>query len=183
MVAARQKADELHRKLTAQPNDFARLAMQNSIDVNSASIGGMIQPIRHHVGDPAIENAVFAMQPNQISAVIPVGQQFAILKCEGQIPARNVPMETVRDELVERIQEGKLRDVAGTLFKQLQDAATVQNVWNNPQLRAQMPGVLATINGEQTPYWGRHSGMRSSTRFDGSDRKCRSWLTNIMVPS
>jgi parvulin-like peptidyl-prolyl isomerase len=34
----------------------------------------------------------------------------------------------------------------------LQDAATVQNVWNNPQLRTQMPGAVATINGEQIPY-------------------------------
>ncbi len=57
--------------------------MQNSVDVNSASIGGMIQPIHHHVGDPAIEKAVFALQPNKISAIIPVGEQFAILKCEG----------------------------------------------------------------------------------------------------
>ncbi len=68
------------------------------------------------------------------------------------MPARNVPMETVRDELAEKIREGKLRDVASTLFKQLQDASTVQNVWNDPQLRAQMPGVVATINGEQIPY-------------------------------
>ena len=57
--------------------------MQHSIDVNSASIGGLIQPIRHHVGDPAIEREVFALQPNQISSIIPVGEQFAILKCEG----------------------------------------------------------------------------------------------------
>ena len=28
----------------------------------------------------------------------------------------------------------------------------MQNVWNDPQLRAQMPGVVATINGEQIPY-------------------------------
>ncbi len=152
VVNNRQKAEELHAQLMKQPNDFARVAMQNSLDVNSASIGGMIQPIRHHVGDPAIEREVFSMQPNQISSVIPVGEQFAILKCETQIPARNVPMETVKDELTEKIQEGKLREVAGKLFKQLQDAATVQNVWNNPQLRAQMPGVVATINGEQIPY-------------------------------
>ena len=152
VVADRAKAEQLHRELTKQPNDFARLAMQNSIDVNSASIGGLIQPIRHHVGDPGIERTVFSMQPNQISPIVPVGEQFAILKCEGQIPARNVPMETVKDELVERIQEGKLRDVASRLFKQLQDAATVQNVWNDPQLRAQLPGVVATINGEQIPY-------------------------------
>lgn len=152
VVAEKQKAEELRRQIADRPADFARLAMQNSIDVNSASIGGLIQPIRHHVGDPNIEQAVFALQKDQVTPIIPVGEQFAILKCEGTIPARNVPIETVKDELAERIQEGKLRDVAGTLFKQLQDASTVQNVWNNPQLRAQMPGVVATINGEQIPY-------------------------------
>jgi parvulin-like peptidyl-prolyl isomerase len=152
VVENRQKAEEIHRKLLQQPNDFARLAMENSIDVNSASIGGLIQPIRRHVGDPAIEREVFAMQPDQISNIVPVGQQFAILKCEGQVPARNVAMEQVKDELTERIQEGKLRDVAGALFKQLQDSSTIQNVWNDPQLRAQMPGVVATINGQQIPY-------------------------------
>ena len=152
VVGDRQLAEQLHRQLVDKPDDFARLAMQHSIDVNSASIGGLIQPIRHHVGDPAIEREVFAMQPNQISSIIPVGEQFAILKCEGQVPARNVPMETVREELTEQIREGKLRDVAGKLFKELQDGSTVQNVWNDPQLRAQMPGVVATINGEQIPY-------------------------------
>ena len=146
-------AEQIHRELADQPTDFARLAMQNSIDVNSASIGGLIQPIRHHVGDPAIEREVFAMQPNQISSIIPVGEQFAILKCEGQVPARNVPMETVRDELTEQIREGKLREVASKrCSRNCRNSSTVQNVWNDPQLRAQMPGVVATINGEQIPY-------------------------------
>ncbi len=152
VVRDRQLADKLHRQVSEQPNDFARLAMQNSVDVNSASIGGLIQPIRHHIGDPAIERAVFALQPNQISPIIPVGEQFAIFKCEGLMPVRNVPLESVREELAEQIRESKLRDVAGKLFKQLQDASTVQNVWNDPQLRAQMPNVVATINGEQIPY-------------------------------
>src|SRR4029079_6772970 len=143
VVDNRQKAEDLHRQLLAQPTEFAKLAMQNSLDVNSASIGGMIQPIRHHVGDPAIEREVFAMQPNEISKVVPVNQQFAILKCEGMLPARNIAPEQVKEELTERIQEGKLRDVASKLFKQLQDSSTVQNVWNDPQLRAQLPGVVA----------------------------------------
>ena len=152
VVADRKLAEQLHRQLTDRPDDFARLAMQNSVDVNSASIGGLIQPIRHHLGDPNIEREVFAMEDGKISSIIPVGEQFAILKCEGKLPARNVPIESVREELTEQIREGKLRDVAAKLFKQLQDASTVQNVWNNPQLRAQMPGVVATINGEQIPY-------------------------------
>ena len=42
--------------------------------------------------------------------------------------------------------------MAADLFKKLQDSATIQNVWNDPHLREQMPGVVATVNGEQIPY-------------------------------
>jgi parvulin-like peptidyl-prolyl isomerase len=152
VVPNRQLAEQLHRQLAANPNDFARLAMQNSLDVNSASIGGLIQPIRRHVGDPAIEREVFALEEGKISSIIPVGEQFAILKCEGHLPARNVPLESVREELIEKIKEDKLRGVASDKFADLQKSATVQNVWNDPQLRSQMPGVVATINGQPIAY-------------------------------
>jgi parvulin-like peptidyl-prolyl isomerase len=152
VVSERPLAEQLHRQLTERPDDFARLAMQNSIDVNSASIGGLIQPIRRHVGDPAIEREVFALQPGKISNIIPVGQQFAILKCEGHEPARNMPIEKVREELIEKINDQKLREVASKTLEEMQKSATVQNVWNDAQLRAQMPGVVATINGEPIRY-------------------------------
>lgn len=152
VVSDRALAEQLHRQISANPSDFPRLAMQHSKDVNSASFGGMIQPIRHHVGDPEIERQVFGLQPNQITSIIPIGEQFAILKCEGQIPARNVPLDSVRGELTEQIKEEALRGVASDKFKSLQDSATIQNVWNNPQLKAQMPGVVATINGEPITF-------------------------------
>jgi parvulin-like peptidyl-prolyl isomerase len=152
VVADRALAERLQQQLAANPDDFARLAMQHSVDINSASIGGLIQPIRRHVGDKAIEQEVFSLQTGQVSQTIPVGEQFAILKCEGRLPARNVPLESVQDELLEQIKESKLREFANTLFQDLQNTATVQNVWNNPQLRAQMPGVVATVNGEQVGY-------------------------------
>jgi parvulin-like peptidyl-prolyl isomerase len=145
-------AEQLRRQLADRPDDFARLAMQHSVDVNSASIGGLIQPIRRHVGDPAIEREVFALKPNQISSIIPVGEQFAILKCESHLPARDVPLENVQEELSELIKEEKLREVANRKFSEFQESATIQNVWNDPQLRAQMPGVVATINGEPIAY-------------------------------
>jgi parvulin-like peptidyl-prolyl isomerase len=148
VVSKRDEAEKLHRQLVAQPSDFPRLAMQQSQDVNSASIGGLIQPIHHHVGDPAIEREVFSLAEGQISPIIPIGEQFAILRCEGRQPPREVPLESVQAELVDRIKEEKLRGVAGNLFEQLQSAATIQNVWNNPELRKQMPGVVATVNGE-----------------------------------
>jgi parvulin-like peptidyl-prolyl isomerase len=152
VVSDKALAEQLHRQITANPNDFARLAMQHSKDVNSASIGGLIQPIRRHVGDPAIERQVFGLKPGELTSIIPINEQFAILKCEGHQPARNTPFENVRAELAEQIKEEQLRGVANTLFQELQSSSTIQNVWNNPQLKAQMPGIVATINGEPITY-------------------------------
>jgi parvulin-like peptidyl-prolyl isomerase len=152
VVNDRQLAEQIRNQVVQQPKEFPRLAMQHSVDVNSASIGGLIQPIRKHVGDPAIEREVFAMQPDAISSIIPVGEQFAILKCEGRMPARNVPIDTVREELSEQIRESKLRDAASELFAQFQESATIQNIWNDPQQRAANPGVVAMVNGEPIRY-------------------------------
>ena len=143
-----QRAAEVHREAVARPEEFARLAMQHSRDVNSASIGGLIQPIRMHAGDKRLEEAAFELKPGQISAVIQSGEQFAILKCESHVPARQVPVEQVKPELIESITEQKLRGVANTLFADLQESATIQNVYNNPELRGTLPGVVATVNGD-----------------------------------
>lgn len=148
VVEDQQRAQALQRQLTANPNDFARVAMAESVDVNSASIGGLIQPIRPHIGEPTVERAAFALEPGQVSQVLPVGEQFAILKCEGHVPPRKVSIEAVKAELAEGIREEKLRGVAAMLFEKLQNAATIKNVYNDPQLSQAMPGVVATVNGE-----------------------------------
>ena len=149
VVTDAEIAAKVQREASARPAEFARLAMAHSQDVNSASIGGLIQPIRPHAGDPQVERAAFSLQVDQVSPVIKAGEQFVILKCEGHIPPRNVPMAEVRSELAESISEQKLRGVANTLFAELQNAAVIQNVYNNPKLRESMPGVVATVNGDK----------------------------------
>jgi parvulin-like peptidyl-prolyl isomerase len=152
VVTDPQAAQQLHARAVANPDDFPRLAMDHSEDINSASIGGLIQPIRRHVGDAAIEQAVFQLQEGQVTPLIQVGNQYAILKCEGHIPARNVPISQVQEELIESIKEDKLREEANVLFAQLQKTATIKNVYNDDQLKRQMPGVVATVNGEPITY-------------------------------
>lgn len=142
-------ARQLHAKLTANPDSFARVAIEHSIDVNSASVGGLIQPIRHHVGDSAIEREAFQLQPGQISPIISVASQHVILKCERRIPPRQVNRAEVEQQIVEKLKDEKLRGVANDLFAKLQSAATTVNVYNNPKLRETMPGVVATVNGDR----------------------------------
>ena len=47
------------------------------------------------------------------------------------------------------MKDRKLRAAAGDVFKQLQDKAVVENVYNDPAKSKQMPGVAATINGQK----------------------------------
>jgi parvulin-like peptidyl-prolyl isomerase len=63
-----------------------------------------------------------------------------------------VPLSQVQDELTESIKEDKLREEANELFARFQKSATVKNVYNDPQLSKQLPGVVATINGERITY-------------------------------
>ena len=151
LIAVRDadKARRLHSEAAANPESFARLAIENSEDVASASVGGMIQPIRLHMGDAGIERVAFALQPGQVSDIIQVGEQYIFLKCDERVPARAVELATVRAQLVERIKDERLRESAHKLFASLQQAATIQNVYNNPTLREAMPGVVATVNGDQ----------------------------------
>jgi parvulin-like peptidyl-prolyl isomerase len=152
VVSDPQLAAQIQARAAASPDEFARLAIDHSEDINSASIGGLIQPVRRHVGDTAVERAVFALQPGQVSSVIQVGNQYAILKCEEHIPARSVPLSQVQDELGESIREEKLREEANKLFSQYQQTATIKNVYNDPQMSKQMPGVVATVNGDRVLY-------------------------------
>ncbi len=148
MIACESLADanEVHAIVTANPDEFGKVAKTRSKDVSSASVNGMVNPIRRHLGYKEIEDAAFAMQPGQISPVIPVAGQFVILKCEGHLPGQKVEFKNAVPLLKESINESKLRAAAGQLFDELQKKANVVNVFNDPALKKENPGVAALIN-------------------------------------
>jgi parvulin-like peptidyl-prolyl isomerase len=150
-VGTRALADEVRAKAVANPAEFGNLARAHSEDA-SASVNGLIPPIRRHVGDPNVETIAFSLKEGEVSEVLPVANQFVILQCEKQLEATYIAPRYQADaeaRIRDRVQDQKLREVSSTIFKRLQDAAKVVNVYNNPQLRQQMPGVAATINGQK----------------------------------
>jgi hypothetical protein len=148
--SSKQTADQLHATVTAQPNQFRELSKQHSDDPGVASAYGVIPPIRKHLGDANLERIAFSLQPGQISPVIQVADKYYILKCEEQIPERVLSPEQIavyEPKIRERIKETKLRGVAGNFFETMSKSAKIVNIYNNPDLAKQMPGVAATING------------------------------------
>ena len=145
----RATAEKIRQEVLANPDRFGSLARQHSVDPSSASLEGLIQPIRRHLGPKEVEEAAFSLPDGGISEVIPVMDQFVILKREGRIPPSNIPFEQVRMRLVEMVRDRKIREVGAEIFRELQDSAKILNVWNDPELSRQMPGVAALVNGEQ----------------------------------
>jgi parvulin-like peptidyl-prolyl isomerase len=144
-----KSAEEVRAQAAAHPEKFGDLAKQRSEDSASASLKGMVQPIRQHGTLPAIEEAAFALSDGQVSQVVNAGGQYVIIKREGLIPARNVKLEQVSADLEHNIRERKLRKVASEIFAQLQSHAFIQNILNDPVKSRQMPGVAAVVNGAQ----------------------------------
>ena len=113
---------------------------------------GLIPPIRRHLGDETIERAAFSLQEGEISPVIKVANQYVILMCEKQLPETYIAprfRQDAENRIRDRVQDQKLRTASAQLFQRLQQQAQVVNVFNEPDLRKQMPGVAATINGQR----------------------------------
>lgn len=91
LVKDEAKAKDLYEKLKANPNDFEKLAKENSEDPGSKENGGMLEPFGKGKMVPEFETAAFAAKVNDI--VAPVKSEFGyhIIQVlehkEGKVPA------------------------------------------------------------------------------------------------
>jgi parvulin-like peptidyl-prolyl isomerase len=150
-LRTRAEAEEILAHLRQHPEDFERMAKDRSVDPHSAAVRGLLPPIRRHMGEPQMEAAAFALAEGQISDVLDMEGQFIILRCEHQYPGVDLAPDQIslaEQHALEELREAKLGNAATELFKRLQANCQLQNVWNDPELRQQMPGVAATVNGQ-----------------------------------
>ncbi len=151
-VSSREKAERLQQMAKNDPESFPQLAKDHSEDRATASAYGVIPPIRMHVGDANIEQIAFSLKQGEISPVIPVGNQYLILKCEQHIArtfvsAENMP--AIEEQLREQVREHKMRVESANLFQDLQERAQIVKVLGDAELQRRHPGLAAIINGRQ----------------------------------
>ena len=152
MVAERARALELNQQAKADPEQFANLAKKFSEDEASASVGGLIPPIRRYSGDTRLEDAAFALQTGDVSEILQLGDQWIFLQAVRRIPASQPSpqaLPAIREQITDRIRDEKMRGASAELFTTLQREAKVVKVLGDPELSKQYPGVAAVINGEK----------------------------------
>lgn len=151
-LASENEARQILAQAQANPEQFSRLAMDHSIDPQSASVGGLLPPFFQNMDEPVLEQAAFALQPGQLSPVIQMADQFIVLKCERTWPARELTREQevlARQRIKDELRDSNLEEAAEALFKHMQETSEIVNVINDPELRGQMPGVAAMVNGQR----------------------------------
>jgi len=149
-IHSEEKAKQVRAQAIAKPEEFPALAKKYSQDTNSASAYGLIQPIRHRMGDANLEKAAFALKKGEVSEIVKVGEMHVFVKCEEHMPpAKGIDRAKVEPLLADALKDRKLRMAAGDVFKELQENAKVDNVYNDPVKNKQMPGVAAVINGQK----------------------------------
>ena len=182
-VNSETQAQKLHAEVTKNPESFGRIAKDYSVDPNSASVRGLLPPIRRNSGFPRFEKVAFSLQPGQISDIFQVEDKFIILKCERHFPPvelQPAQLAEVHERIVEEITDDKLANAATEMFKQMQESVKLVNVINDPELSKQMPGVAALVDNSQITK--RYLAEECITRF-GNDMLQAEILRTLLIQS
>lgn len=153
MIAVTQtdKAQQLYTQATANPDQFRRLAKQHSEDAVSASVEGLLPPIRRYSGDDQLENIAFQLRPNEISPIFQIGEMHVFLQCVrhyAATPPNAQLLPSIQQRIHDQIRDQRLGVAADEIFAKLQESSKVVPVIGNPDLEKQYPGVAGFINGQ-----------------------------------
>jgi peptidyl-prolyl cis-trans isomerase D len=100
--AARKEADEILAEIRGGA-DFATVAKKRSDDGATAPSGGDLGVVERGKLAPALETAVWALTPGEVTEVVESPEGFSILKLEEHLPAGLRPLAEVRAEVEEAI--------------------------------------------------------------------------------
>jgi peptidyl-prolyl cis-trans isomerase D len=98
-ASARKKAEEILAKVKANPNDFAKLARENSKDSGSAAQGGDLGFFGRGMMVKPFEETAYRLKAGEISDVVETDFGFHIIRVTEIKPAQAKPFADVRADI------------------------------------------------------------------------------------
>jgi peptidyl-prolyl cis-trans isomerase D len=145
-AAVKAKAEELLKQAKAGA-DFAELAKKNSEDDASAKNGGDLDYFGRGRMVPEFDQAVFAMQPSQISDLVKTQYGYHIIKLVDKKAGATRPLTEVRQQLTDQLAyeraQAQAADLSQTLEKQIKKPADLDTAAKAHGLVVQESGFFA----------------------------------------
>lgn len=107
--AAAQRMQQVIDKLKGRSNRFADMAKRFS-ECPTAMEGGQLGDIRRGMLYPELDKVLFAMEEQQVSAVVETEIGLHVLMCEKIRPARRVPLSKAEPRIREILDERRRRN-------------------------------------------------------------------------
>ena len=145
-ATVKAKAEEILKQAKAGA-DFADLAKKNSEDEQSAKNGGDLDYFGRGRMVPEFDQAVFAMQPGQLSDLVKTQYGYHVIKLVDKKSAATRPLAEVRQQLSDQLAyeraQSQAADLASKLEKQITKAADLDKVAKSEGLGVQESGFFA----------------------------------------
>ncbi|HZR23438.1 MAG TPA: peptidyl-prolyl cis-trans isomerase [Vicinamibacterales bacterium] len=145
-AAVKAKAEDILKQAKSGA-DFAELAKKYSEDEGSAKNGGDLDYFGRGRMVPEFDQAVFAMQPGQISDLVKTQYGYHIIKLVDKKNAATRPLSEVRQQLVDQLSYEKAQaqasDLAEKLSKEITKPADLDRVAKANGLPVQESGFFA----------------------------------------
>jgi len=119
---AKAKIEEIQKRLQ-QGEDFAALAKEFSQDPGSASDGGDLGYAGKGVYDPAFEDALYALNKDEVSAPVRTEFGWHLIKLLGVQAPEVPPLASMKDKLEADLKTQRVEQRFVEATKQLEDAA------------------------------------------------------------
>lgn len=124
---AEKKMQGIRKQLTGDLRQFSDLASQFGEDMSSRS-GGDLGWIDRGAMDPAFDEALFALEPGQVSDVVKSEFGYHVILCEQARPAGVRPFEEVRSEIAKKLSKEKQAEIITalrTLTRDLRSSSSI----------------------------------------------------------
>jgi peptidyl-prolyl cis-trans isomerase D len=155
----RKRAQALREQLRKTPQDFERMAKEQSQDPGSAAQGGDLGWFARGVMVPAFDQAVFALKDKEISEPVRTDFGFHVIAVDGIKKGREKTLDELRPDIVTALRE----EMATKRFNELADAFT-NAVYDQPDT---LTGVAEQFQlSLRTSGWLSRQGGQKSAPFD-----------------
>ncbi len=104
-VAAKEKAEKLLASLRENPQEFARVAKENSVDTGSAERGGDLGFFGKGTMVKPFEDAAYKLKQDELSNLVQSDYGFHIIKVTAIKPAAVKPLEQVKSDIASDIRK------------------------------------------------------------------------------
>jgi peptidyl-prolyl cis-trans isomerase C len=125
-AAARKKIEGIEAQLK-KGGDFAKLAAENS-DCPSSKNGGDLGFFTRGQMVKPFEDAAFGLKPGGTSGIVETQFGYHIIRLEEKEPAATLTFDQVKDELQQKLKQGKVRDALKAYLDTLKNKGKVEIV-------------------------------------------------------